>query len=108
MKLLETTLAQTRGVPVRLIADRAYDSDPLRERLAARGIELICPYRENNRKRKYQDGRKLRRYRRRWIIERTIAWLGNWRRILIRWEHKVQNYMAFVHVACLMITLRQL
>jgi len=61
VKLLEGTLAQTRGIPARVVADRGYDSDPLRERLAARGIELICPYRRNNRKRKYEDGRKLRR-----------------------------------------------
>ena len=108
VKLLEGTLAQTRGIPARVVADRGYDSDPLRERLAARGIELICPYRRNNRKRKYEDGRKLRRYKRRWIAEGTIAWLGNWRRVLIRWERKVQNYLAFVHVACLMVTLKQL
>ncbi len=52
-----------------MIADTAYDSDPLRERLKKRGIELIAPYRENNRHRRYEDGRKLRRYKRRWIVE---------------------------------------
>ena len=45
-----------------MIADRAYDSDPLRERLKKRGIDLIVPYRENNKQRRYEDGRKLRRY----------------------------------------------
>ncbi|MBB5060356.1 transposase [Granulicella aggregans] len=69
-----------------MIADRAYDSDPLRERLKKRGIDLIVPYRENNKKRKHQDGRKLRRYKRRWIIERTNAWLGQFRRLLVRHE----------------------
>jgi transposase len=69
-----------RTKPKRVIADRAYDSDPLRERLKKRGIDLIVPYRENNKKRKHEDGRKLRRYKRRWIIERTNAWLGQFRR----------------------------
>jgi IS5 family transposase len=50
--------------------------DPLRERLKKRGIDLIVPYRKNSKKRKYEDGRKLRRYKRRWIIERTNAWLS--------------------------------
>jgi hypothetical protein len=51
-----------------VIADTAYDSDPLRQRLQKRGIELIVPYRENNQQRRYEDGRKLRRYKRRWIV----------------------------------------
>ena len=59
-----------------MIADTAYDSDPLRQRLQKRGIELIVPYRENNQQRRYEDGRKLRRYKRRWIVERTNSWLG--------------------------------
>jgi len=62
--------------PRRLIADRGYDSDPLRERLAKKGIELICPYRCNNKEQKYYDGRKMRRYKRRYKVERTFSWLG--------------------------------
>ena len=86
--LAEATLAEVkvprpkgrpRQKPKRVIADRAYDSDPLRERLKKRGIELIVPYRENNKRKKHQDGRKLRRYKRRWIIERTNAWLNQFR-----------------------------
>jgi transposase len=108
VNLLERTLEQSHGTPRRVIADRAYDSDPLRERLMAQGVELICPYRRNNTRRTYEDGRKLRRFKKRWIVERTIAWLGNYRRVLIRWENKLSHYLAFVHVACLMITLRRL
>ncbi len=59
--------------PKRLIADRAYDSDPLREKLKKRQIDLICPHRKNRKKPKLQDGRKLRRYRKRWIVERTFS-----------------------------------
>ncbi len=59
----------------RLIYDAAADSDPLRTRLLRRGIDLICPHRKNRKKPPTQDGRKLRRYRRRWGVERSISWL---------------------------------
>ena len=75
-----------------MIADRGYDSDPLRQRLQKRGIELIAPYRKNNQERRYEDGRKLRRYQRRWIVERTNAWLGQFRRLLVRHEHLLSTY----------------
>jgi len=52
-----------------LIGDKAYDSDPLDERLRAEGIELIAPHKTNRVKPATQDGRKLRRYQRRWKIE---------------------------------------
>ena len=90
-----------------LVADRAYDSDPLRDRLAARGLDLVCPHRENRTRPKRQDGRKLRRYRSRWIIERTIAWLQNFRRIVVRWDKTISIYKAFVHVACIVILLKR-
>ena len=117
MKLLEPTIekiavprngrGRPRKNPVRIVADKGYDSDPLRERLAKRGIDLICPYRKNNKKMKYQDGRKLRRYKRRWTVERTFAWLQNFRRLVVRWEREITVYQAFFHVACILITLRQ-
>ena len=97
-----------RKNPRRIIADKGYDSDPLRQRLRRRGIELLCPYRKNNQGRKYHDGRKMRRYRRRWTVERTFAWLGNFRRLIVRHENLITLYQAFFHVACLIITLRQL
>jgi transposase len=118
VKLLEPTLdnidvieaegADAPPQPERLILDKGYDSDPLRERLAARGIEMICPHRKNRTKPKTQDGRKLRRYKRRWKVERTFAWLGNFRRLVVRYERSLKMYRAFFHVACLLITLRQL
>jgi transposase len=97
-----------RKNPQRVIYDKAGDSDPLRRRLARRGIELMCPHRRNRAKPPWQDGRKLRRYRRRWKVDRTFAWLGNFRRLVVRWEHHILMYRAFFHVACLLITLRQL
>ena len=118
VKLAESTLSRIavpragRGRPhqrpLRLIADRAYDSDPLRWRLVRRGILLICPHRKRRRKPPLQDGRSLRRYRKRWKIERTFAWLGNFRRLVVRYENHLLMYQAFFHVACLLITLRHL
>jgi len=96
-----------RKNPTRLIYDKGGDSDPLRNRLKKRGIELICPHKSNRRKPPSQDGRKLRSYKRRWKMERSIAWLGNFRRLVVRYEHKISIYQAFFHVACLFITLRQ-
>ena len=116
--LIETTLERVavprvgrgrpRKNPDRLIYDKAADSDALRQRLTRRGIDLICPHQGRRRKPKTQDGRKLRRYRRRWKIERTIAWIGNFRRLVVRYEHKITMFQAFVHVACMLIALRQL
>ena len=94
--------------PERLIYDKAADSDPLRTRLGDDGIELICPHRRGRRKRPTQDGRALRRYRRRWIIERTIAWLGNHRRLLVRHERHWRMYLTFVHIACSLMALSRL
>jgi transposase len=95
--------------PRRLIYDKACDSDGLRERLLfERDIDLICPHRKNRRRPPLQDGRKLRRSRRRWKVERTFAWLGNFRRLVVRYERSLKMYRAFFHVACLVITLRQL
>src|SRR5712664_2962518 len=92
VRLAETTLAtirvgrrhragRPRQKPVRVIADKAYDSDPLRERLARRGIELIA--------------------------ERTNAWLVNFRRLVVRYDRSLMIYRAFFHIACFMIVLRR-
>lgn len=68
---------------------------------------MIAPYRNNNKERRYEDGRKLRCYKRHWKIERTNAWLGQFRRVLLRHEHLLTAYRAFFHLACLWITLRK-
>jgi len=97
-----------RQKPERIIADKGYDSDPLRTRLAERGIDLVCPHRCNRKKPKLQDGRKLRRYTRRWKIERSIAWFGRFRRLLTRWDRDVRIYTSFLHMACAIIVCRYL
>ena len=93
-------------LPERLIGDKAYDSDPLAAQLAEAGVELIAPNRRN-RKVKTQDGRSLRRYRRRWKVERLFAWLHNFRRLVNRWEYDVANFLGFVQLGCIMILLRR-
>ncbi len=118
VKLLDKTLetvsvrrlgpGRPRTRPERLIADRGYDSDPLRKGLLERGIRPIIPHRSNSTKPSRQDGRELRRYRRRWIIERTIAWLGYFRRLTVRWDRLMEIYGGFFHMACALITLRKL
>ena len=94
------------SAPARLIGDRAYDSDKLDAELAAQGIELIAPHKSNRTRAPTQDGRALRRYKRRWKIERLFAWLQNFRRILSRHEYHVANYLGFVHLGCLVILIR--
>jgi transposase len=71
------------------------------------GVEMISPNR-SNRKRKTQDGRALRRYRRRWKVERLFAWMQNYRRLVTRWEFHIENFLGFVHLACLHMLLRHL
>ena len=105
---LKSRVTQHRRLPQHLIADRAYDSDPLRERLAARGVVLTSPYRDNNLHRRYEDGRRLRTYRHRWIVERTIAWFGAFRRLLIRHERSPRMFLAFFQLAAALIALRRL
>lgn len=97
-----------RSKPKRVIADKAYDVDALRERLAKRDVELIVPHRRHRVRPKLQDGRSLRRYRRRWKVERTFSWLQTFRRLVVRYERHSRMFQAFVHVACMMITLRAL
>ena len=79
----------------------------LRQRLAERGIDLIAPE-LRCRRTKTQDGRKLRRYRRRWKMERAFAWRGNFHRLVVRYARKLQIYTAFFHLACIMIVFRVL
>jgi transposase len=98
------------GVPwdVPVVADRGYDSDPLRDRLAADGYRLLAPHRRNRRRPSRNDGRRMRRYRRRYLVERTDAWLHSYRRVIVRYEWWSHLYHGFVHLACAFIALGRL
>jgi len=77
-------------LPTRLVGDKAYDSDPLDQLLAAQGIDMIAPHRRNRCKPRTQDRRKLRRYR----------------RLVVRYERHAENYLAFAQLACILILLK--
>jgi transposase len=108
-KLVAATIEQrfTAQAPRLLIGDKAYDSDPLDEKLQREyGTELVAPHKANRSKPRTQDGRRLRRYARRWKIERVFAWLQNFRRLVTRWEYHLSNFLGMVHLGCAAILLR--
>ena len=108
-RLVLDTLAGrfVRALPERLIGDRAYDSDHLDRNLAELGIEMIAPH-HPRRRRKTQDGRPLRRYRRRWLVERLFSWLLGFRRLVTRYERTAANFLGMLQLACAVILLRHL
>ena len=109
VKLVEATIDSsfTQYAPNCIIGDKAYDSDELDERLSnERGVEMIAPHRKKRKKPATQDGRKLRRYKRRWKIERLFAWLQNFRRLVVRYEYHADNFLGMVQLGCAIILLR--
>lgn len=91
--------------PEHLIGDKAYDSDTLDKDLREQGVEMIAPHR-SNRKLKTQDGRKLRCYARRCIVERFFAWMQWKRRLFVRWEYCPTNFLGFARLGALSILLK--
>jgi transposase len=107
-RLVDATLAARfiKALPARLTGDRAYDSDPLDVHLRDRyHIEMIAAHRPHRRV-VTQDGRPLRRTRRRWKIERLFAWFHNSRRIVTRWKRDPDNFLGMIHLASAVILLR--
>lgn len=111
MKMTEGTLQAivierpepTEEDPQNLCLDKGFDYDEVRELLAAWG------YTAHIRTRGGETAAKERvpGYRaRRWVVERTHSWLNRFRRLLIRWEKRVENYLAMLHFACAWITFR--
>lgn len=98
------TLVENRVLekqPQRLLYDRAADADWVRASLRTRNIELICPHRHGRKKPPLQDGRALRRYSRRFKVERTISWLMNLRRLVVRYEYHDYLFEGFLQLGCL-------
>jgi putative transposase len=109
MKLTEPTLkamvADRPGVtdenPQNMCMDKGYDYPEIRELLAEWGyIPHIRPIGEESDAKKRIPGYRARR----WVVERTHSWMNRFRRLLIRWEKKADNYLAMVHFACAYIT----
>lgn len=98
----------TVDFPEKLIGDKAYDSDKLDAAMAEKGVEMISPHRANRKpENKTQDGRQLRRYKRRWTVERTIGWLQNYRRLCIRWEKSTAMFQGFIHLTCSLLLMKE-
>lgn len=90
-----------------LIADRGYDAKWVRDALRRRGITPYIPKRRK--KGQIEEPTYNKRikpwYKIRWMVERTISWLGNYRRVTTRYEHYAHIYNAFFQLACIMICL---
>lgn len=114
-KLVEPVLEQLNDSgdatlwPAIVIADKAYDSDHLRAVTASVGILLLAPHRRNRRpEKRSNDGRRMRRYRNRWKVERTFAHAGNYRRFTTRYERLLVTANAVVNAVCMLLTLAHL
>jgi IS5 family transposase len=93
------------GTPV--IADKGHDSDALRDDLEAEGFRPIIPHRSGRVKPARNDGRRLRRYRHRWLIERTNAWLHCYRGLAMRWSFYSSMYVGLVYLSFIHLTLQR-
>jgi putative transposase len=111
MKLVDATLAAlmvkrpepTVMWPQHLCLDKGYDYEAVRETLEAWGYTAHIRHRGEERQAKGE----IPGYRaRRWVVERTHSWMNRFRRLLIRWEKKVENYLALLHFACAWISFR--
>ena len=111
-KLAEPTLCaieakrpSPRKKKQKLHADKGYDSKKFREFAARRGYIVRIPRRGE--RPKLRLPKRLRRKARRWVVERSHSWMNRFRRILIRWEKKAENYKAILHLACAWIAFSQ-
>jgi transposase len=95
----EPTATQPQG----LCLDKGYDYEEVRATLAVFGFTAHIRARgEEAQALKYQAGFRARR----WVVERSHSWLNRFRRLLIRWDKKADNYLAFLHFACALIAFR--
>jgi transposase len=121
VRLAERTLdsvavARPRGRPRqrpdKLVADRGYDSSRSRHTLRRRGIRMCIPPKRRPKTWKAKRGRPVlarkEDYRLRYKVERSFAWLGNFRRLLIRWERLFAVYQGLFVVALMLLCVRRL
>jgi putative transposase len=111
MKLVRETIESivvdrpqpTQEQPQGMCLDNGYDYQEVRDTLQEFGFTAHIRARgEEAKELKAEAGRRARR----WVVERTHSWMNRFRRILIRWEKKAQNYIAFLHFACALIAFR--
>jgi transposase len=101
----DVPLAVPAGTPV--IADKGHDSDPLRDDLEGEGFVPVIPHRKNRVRPPRTDGRRLRRYRRRWLVERTNAWLHCYRGLAVRWAYYPFMYIGLVYLSFIHLALHR-
>jgi transposase len=76
--------------------------------LKKQGIDLVAPHKRNRAKPRTQDGRTLRKYLKRWKVERLFSWIQNFRRCVTRYEYYERNFLGFIHLACFLILSKRL
>ena len=86
-----------------VIADKAYDSDAIRDTVKAAGMKAVIP---SNRSRKKRIRHDKALYRERNRIERCFNKLKHFRRFATRYDRRADHYLAFVHLAAIMLWLR--
>jgi transposase len=111
MKLVRATIESivierpesTAEEPQGMCMDKGYDYDEVRATLAEFGFTAHIRARgEEARDLAAEAGKRARR----WVVERAHSWLNRFRRILIRWEKKPENYIGLLHFACALIAFR--
>lgn len=111
MKLVRATVddilaerpAPSPEQPQGMCLDKGYDFAEVRRTLDEFGFTAHIRSRGEEAKAiKREAGFKARR----WVVECTHSWLNRFRRILVRWDKSPENYIAFLHFACALITLR--
>lgn len=96
--------------PDMLVADKGYDAGWLRRAFTKRTIRSYIPKRRKKGQSEEPNYNKAIQsyYATRWIVERTNAWLQNYRRVTVRWDRFSDSYEAFIELACILICLRRL
>lgn len=110
-RLVEATLESmpierpepTASAPQHMCLDKGYDYVDIRELINNWGYTAHI----KSRGQEESERKEIPGYRaRRWVVERTHSWFNRFRRLLIRWEKKAENYVAFLHFACAVMTYR--
>ena len=104
--LEDVPLVVPEGTPV--VADKGFDSDALRDELEKAGYTPVIPHRKNRVKPSRNDGRRQRRYKHRWRIERTNAWLHCYRGLAVRWSYYTSMYVGLAYLAFIHLALQRL
>jgi putative transposase len=110
-QLVECPLAADPADPAagpQLCLDRGYDYDQCREAAASRGYTPHIPPPRSAPRPVPPPGDPARHPARRWVVEVAHSWFNRFRRLLVRWEKKAENYLGFVHLAAILITYRKL